>query len=306
LRRLWKPGNHSAAYLLRQGKDKKKGIMRTITYLDGAWSEGNTPLMGATTQAGWLGHTVFDGARAFAGVTPDLDKHCARAIRSAQAMAMQPPVTAAEIEKLAREGVAKFQPGAELYIRPMFWIEDGIMVFKAEATRFALVIQEIPLPGDKGFSAHLSTYRRPSPEQAPTSAKAAALYPQATLALRTAIAAGYENAVMCDIMGNVAEFTGSNIFIAKNGVVSTPIPNGSLLNGITRQRVIALLRDAGVEVQERIVSTAEVADADEIFSTGNYAKVQPVTRYEQRDLQAGPVYRKARELYFSWAKSQPL
>ncbi|MFD2262123.1 branched-chain amino acid aminotransferase [Lacibacterium aquatile] len=280
--------------------------MRTITYLDGAWSEGNTPLMGATTQSAWLGHSVFDGARSFGGAAPDLQKHCQRAIRSAEVMAMKPPVSAQEIEALAREGIAKFEAGAELYIRPMFWLETGMMVIAPEATRFALVIQEIPLPGDKGFSATLSAHRRPTPEQAPTAAKASCLYPQATLALRAAMEKGFENAVMCDLAGNVAEFTGSNIFIAKNGVVSTPVPNGCFLNGITRQRVVALLREAGIEVQERAVTPADVADADEIFSTGNYAKVQPVTRYEQRDLQAGPMYRKARELYFGWAKTQPV
>jgi branched-chain amino acid aminotransferase len=239
-------------------------------------------------------------------LAPDLDRHCQRAIRSAGVMEMKPPVTAAEIERLAREGIAKFGPGAELYIRPMFWLEDGMMVINPDNTRFALVIQEIPLPGDKGFSATLSTYRRPTPEQAPTAAKASCLYPQATLAMRAAGKKGFDNAVMCDMAGNVAEFTGSNIFIAKNGVVSTPVPNGCFLNGITRQRVVALLRDAGVDVQERAVTPADVADADEIFSTGNYAKVQPVTRYEDRNLQAGPLYRKARELYFGWAKSQPL
>lgn len=281
--------------------------MRTITYLDGTWSEGNTPLMGASTQAGWLGHTVFDGARAFGGLIPDLDLHCQRAIRSAKAMAMEPPVTAGEILDLAKDGIRRFPSGAELYIRPMFWIEDGLMVLKPESTRFALVIQEIPLPpGDKGFSATLSQHRRPSPEQAPTAAKAACLYPQATLALREAMARGFENAVMCDLMGNVAEFTGSNLFLGFNGELHTPIPSGSLLNGITRQRVISLMRGAGVTVVERAIRPQEVAEADEIISTGNYAKVQHINRYEDRDLQPGPLFWKARELYFDFAKTQPL
>lgn len=279
--------------------------MKTITWLDGHWSEGNTPLMGATTQAGWLGHTVFDGARAFDGLAPDLDRHCERAIRSARAMAMEPPVTAADIEKLAREGIARFPAGTHLYIRPMFWMEDGLMVLKPESTRFALVLQEIPLPADAVIRACLSPLRRPSPEQAPTVAKASCLYPQATLALRQAIGRGFDNAVMCDMMGNVAEFTGSNLFIVKDGIVSTPIPNGSLLNGITRQRIIVLLRAAGVEVQERILTPSDLDTADEIFSTGNYAKVQPVVKYESRDLQPGPVFRKARELYFDWARQFP-
>lgn len=281
--------------------------MRTITYLDGIWSEGNTPLMGASTQAGWLGHTVFDGARAFGGLVPDLHLHCERAIRSAKAMAMEPPVTAGEIFDIAKEGIRRFAPGAELYIRPMFWMEDGLMVLKPESTRFALVVQEIPLPpGDKGFSATLSQFRRPSPEQAPTVAKASCLYPQATLALREAMGRGFENAVMCDLMGNVAEFTGSNIFLGFNGELHTPIPSGSLLNGITRQRVISLMRGAGVTVVERAVRPQDVAEADEILSTGNYAKVQYISRYENRDLQPGPLFRKARELYFDFAKTQPL
>ncbi len=281
--------------------------MRTITYLDGTWSEGNTPLMGASTQAGWLGHTVFDGARAFGGFIPDLDLHCQRVIRSAKAMVMEPPVTAGEIADLAKDGIRRFPAGAELYIRPMFWMEDGLMVLKPESTRFALVIQEIPLPpGDKGFSATLSQFRRPSPEQAPTVAKASCLYPQATLALREAMGRGFENAVMCDLMGNVAEFTGSNIFLGFNGELHTPIPSGSLLNGITRQRVISLMRDAGVAVVERAIRPQEVAEADEILSTGNYAKVQHINRYEDRDLQPGPLFWKARELYFDYAKTQPL
>lgn len=281
--------------------------MRTITYLDGTWSEGNTPLMGASTQAGWLGHTVFDGARAFGGLIPDLDLHCQRVIRSAKAMAMEPPVTAGEIFEIAKDGIRRFPAGAELYIRPMFWMEEGLMVLKPDSTRFALVIQEIPLPpADKGFSATLSLLRRPSPEIAPTAAKASCLYPQATLALREAMQRGFENAVMCDMMGNVAEFTGSNLFLGFNGELHTPIPSGSLLNGITRQRVISLMRSAGVTVVERAIRPQEVAEADEILSTGNYAKVQHVNRFENRDLQPGPLFRTARELYFEYAKTQPL
>ncbi|WP_395830239.1 branched-chain amino acid aminotransferase [Elstera sp.] len=281
--------------------------MRTITYLDGTWSEGNTPLMGASTQAGWLAHTVFDGARAFGGLIPDLALHCERVIRSAKVMAMEPPVTAGEIYDMAKEGIRRFPAGAELYIRPMFWMEEGLMVLKPESTRFALVIQEIPLPpGEKGFSATLSHFRRPSPEIAPTAAKASCLYPQATLALREAMQRGFENAVMCDLMGNVAEFTGSNILLGFNGELHTPTPNGSLLNGITRQRVISLLREAGVTVVERAIRPQEVAEADEIISTGNYAKVQHINRYEDRDLQPGPLFRKARELYFKYAEGQKL
>src|SRR5262249_8742727 len=101
-----------------------------------------------------------------------------------------------------------------------------------------------------------------------------------------------------------AEFAAANLFIVKNGTVHTPIPNRTFLNGITRQRVIALLRQAKLEVQERTVTFSEVMEADEIFSTGNYAKVMPCTRIETLDLQPGPVTTKARDLYFAWAKTQ--
>ena len=110
---------------------------------------------------------------------------------------------------------------------------------------------------------------------------------------------------MLDHMGNVAEFASANIFIAKNGRVITPIPTGSFLNGVTRQRVIALLRESGVTVFERTVRWHEIETADEVFSSGNYAKVTPLIKLDQRELKPGPFYERARKLYFDWAKTLP-
>ncbi|MCU0895262.1 MAG: aminotransferase class IV, partial [Rhodospirillales bacterium] len=101
--------------------------------------------------------------------------------------------------------------------------------------------------------------------------------------------------------GNVAEFGYMNLFFVGDGVVQTPAANGTFLNGITRQRVISLLRDAGVEVVERAVDFADLLGASEVFATGNYGKVLPCTRLEDRALPIGPVYRQARELYFAFA-----
>jgi branched-chain amino acid aminotransferase len=282
----------------------------SICYTDGQWGGSAVPLMTSDTNAAWLANTVFDGARAFEGVAPDLDLHCQRAIRSAQGLHMRPSVTAEQIEALAREGIAKFPEGTPLYIRPMFWAESGLVLPDPASTKFALVITRMPLPeASKGFSACLSIYRRPSPEQAPTHAKAACLYPLAGLALADARQRGFDNAVMCDLVGNVAELTAQNIMFAKDGVVHTPIPNGTFLNGITRQRVLGLLRDDGVEVRERSIRPAELLEADEVFSTGNHAKVVPCLRYESRTFDAGPIARRARELYWAFAHSrsaQPL
>ena len=277
----------------------------SICYFNGQWGEGPVPLMTSNTNAAWLANAVFDGARAFEGVAPDLDLHCQRVIRSAEGLHMRPTVTAAQIEALAREGIAKFPADTPLYIRPMFWAESGMVLPDPASTQFALVITRMSLPDPvKGFTACLSKYRRPSPEQAPTHAKAACLYPLAGLALADARERGFDNAVMCDPIGNVAELTAQNLMFAVGGVVHTPIPNGTFLNGITRQRVIGLLRDAGVTVVERTIRPAELLEADEIFSTGNHGKVVPCLRCETRAFTPGPIAGRARELYGAFAHSR--
>jgi branched-chain amino acid aminotransferase len=274
---------------------------KAITYIDGVWVEGNPPLLGPLTHATWLSSIVFDGARAFEGVAPDLDKHCQRVVNSAKSMALAPMLTAGEIEELCRDGIRQFPHGAELYIRPLFFAEEGFIMPLPESTRFALTLYETPMPKPTGFSTCLSSYRRPAPDQAPTDAKASCLYPNSARAMREALGKGFDNAVMLDPTGNVAEFATSNIFVVKDGVAATPVPNGTFLAGITRARVIQLLRSAGVPVQERTLRWDEVVDADEVFSAGNYGKVLPVTRVEKRDLQPGPVYRRAREMYWEFA-----
>ncbi len=136
--------------------------MRALTYIDGIWHEGNPPLLGAMSHATWQSSIVFDGARAFEGVTPDLDKHCKRVVQSARNFGLAPMLTCGEIEELARDGVRQFPSDAELYIRPMFFAEEGFIVPLPESTRFALSVYEAPLPSAKGFSVCLSSFRRPA------------------------------------------------------------------------------------------------------------------------------------------------
>lgn len=279
--------------------------LTSICYFNGQWAEGEVPLMTSATNAAWLANAVFDGARAFEGVAPDLDLHCQRVIRSAEGLLMKPTLTGEQVLALAREGIAKFPADTPLYIRPMFWAESGLVAIDPDSTRFALVISKMPLPDpNKGFSLCLSPYRRSTPEQMPTHAKAACLYPIAGMAIADAKKRGFDNAVMRDLVGNVAELTAQNIMLVKDGVVHSPVPNGTFLNGITRQRVIGLLRDAGVTVQERTIRPEELLEADEIFSTGNHGKVVPCVRYESRTLEAGPMYRQARALYWAFAHSR--
>ncbi len=279
--------------------------MTAVHYIDGAWIEGNPLILGPMTHATWMASVVFDGARAFDGVTPDLDLHCRRLIDSAKTFGLRPTLSAGEVLEIAREGIDRFPPGTHLYIRPMLWAESGADSFfvipDPDSTRFCCTIHEAPLPEPGEFSVCLSSLRRPSPSMAPTDAKASCLYPNSARALVEAAEKGFDNAVVLDGNDNVAELATANIWIAKDGAAHTPVPNGTFLCGITRNRLAKLLREAGIPVHERTITWDEVLDADEIFTTGNYIKVLPITRVETRDLQPGPLYRKARELYWDWS-----
>jgi branched-chain amino acid aminotransferase len=286
-----------------QERPKQRDDKHGLHLIDGAWLWGNPPIMGPMTNAAWMASMVFDGARAFDGIAPDLDRHCARVIESAKYLGLAPHVSAAQIFDWAWAGIGQFPPGAELYIRPLFYAEEGFVSPKAETTKFVLTLFEAPMPDPKGFTAHLSNIRRPSPEFAPTLAKASCLYPQSARALREARAAGFGNAVLCDAEDHIAEFATANIFCAQNGIVMTPAINGTFLNGITRQRVITLLREQGTEVIERALTKDDLMAADEVFATGNYAKLSPCVQLEDKKMPPGPVYARARKLYFDWAKT---
>jgi branched-chain amino acid aminotransferase len=275
-------------------------------YHDGVWTDKNPKLTGPGDHAFWMSSVVFDGARAFAGLAPDIDRHCERLVASARSLMLEPTLTAGEIAALCRDGARKFGRDAELYIRPMFYAEEGFILPRRESTRFVLAVYQTPMPPAQGFTAALSSFRRPARDMAPTDAKASCLYPNSARAIAEAQARGFDNAIVVDANGNVAEFATANLWIVRDGVAVTPAINGTFLNGITRQRVIGLLRDAGVAVEERAFPFAEVLAADEVFSTGNYGKVLPVTRVEGRDLQPGPVCARARDLYFNFARSAPL
>ena len=275
-----------------------------LTYYNGQWAEGNTPLYGAMDHSLWLGSSVFDGARAIRGKLPDLRPHLERVIASAEKLGLRCPLTVAEMEALVREGVARFPLDAELYIRPLVFGSEGFLIPVAEKSQFALTLFDAPLPPFTGFSACLSTMRRPQPNMAPTDAKASALYANSTRAMREAKERGFDQAIMLDAEGHVAEFAASNLFlVTEDGKVVTPALNGTFLAGITRARVMALLAEAGVQVEERSVKATELNTAREIFSTGNYGKVTPCTRYEERTLEAGPVARQARELYLAFTEA---
>ena len=282
----------------------------TWTFFESAWHPGNHPIMGPRTHAAWLGTTVFDGARVFDGCAPDLERHFERVNASARTFLLEPCVAIAEWMALARDGIARFAPNEALYVRPMYWPEHGAagggVRFDPTSTRWCLCVYAAPLPAPAGFAITLSPFRRPTNECAPVEAKAACLYPNGGRALIEAYRRGFDNCVMLDMLGNVAELANSNIFMVKEDVVWTPAPNGTFLDGITRQRVITLLEDIGVPVRQTTLRYADILSADEIFATGNFAKVVPITRIEDRELPTGPIYRQARELYWQFAQTRPI
>lgn len=278
---------------------------KTWTWFDGEWLEGNPPLIGPRSHAFWLGTSVFDGARAFEGVAPDLDRHCARVNRSARAVGLAPTMRDEEILELAREGLKLFDRDAALYIRPSYWGEedDPHLVIGADpaSTRFAMTLWEAPMAPPNGISVMVSRFRRPSLECMPTDAKASCLYPNNARSAREARAKGFDNAMVLDLLGNVAELASANVFMVKDGVAMTPAANGTFLAGITRARVMDLLRKAGTPVVEKTLHVEDFLEADEMFSTGNYTKVLPIVRFEDRVMEPGPVARLARRLYWEFA-----
>jgi len=274
------------------------------TWFEGTWHQGNFPIMGAADHGAWLGSSVFDGARAFEGTTPDLDLHCGRVLKSAEAMGLNPKISLEEVVSLAREGVSKFPEKTGLYIRPMMWAREGgpsMVIADPDSTAFAMCLEHRDMPEANGFSVTTTPFTRPMHSMAPTNAKAGCLYPNNARMLREAFKKGFDNAISLDPLGNVAETATSNIWMVKDGVAFTPIANGTFLAGITRSRVLKLLRDDGIEAIETTLTLDDFRGADEIFSTGNAQKVMPIIRFDDKEFSYGPVAKRARALYWEYA-----
>ncbi|NOD35004.1 MULTISPECIES: branched-chain amino acid aminotransferase [unclassified Ruegeria] len=278
------------------------------TYFEGQWHEGDAPIMRAADHGAWLGSSVFDGARYFDGLAPDLHAHCARVNRSAEALMLTPTLTAEQMVELVHEGLQAYGPDTAVYIRPMYWGIDGdqtAIVPQENSTGFAICLEEIPMaPETASVTLTTTRFRRPVLESAVVNAKAGCLYPNNARMLHEARSKGFSNALVADAMGNVAETATANIFMVRDGEVFTPAPNGTFLAGITRARHIKNLREDGVTVHETVLSFEDFHEADEVFMSGNMNKVTPVTALDDTQFQVGPIARRARGLYWDWAASQ--
>jgi branched-chain amino acid aminotransferase len=277
------------------------------TYFEGTWHAGDVMIMRAADHGSWLGTTVFDGCRQFDGVTPDLEAHCARVNRSAEALMITPTVTTEDMVAIVREGLSHYPKTAAIYIRPMYWALDGGdlgIAPKEGATGFAVCLEEIPMaPATASTTLTTTRFRRPVLESSVTNAKAGCLYPNNARMLVEARRKGYGNALVADALGNVAETATANVFMVRDGELFTPVPNGTFLAGITRSRHIANLRADGHRVHECVLTFDDFRSADEVFLSGNLSKVTPVKEFDGTHYQVGPVTKRVRELYWDWALS---
>lgn len=281
------------------------------TYFEGRWHDGDLAVMKAADHGSWLGTTVFDGARFFNGLAPDLEAHCARVNRSAQALMITPTVGTDDMVQIIRDGLEAYDASAAVYIRPMYWALDGGhlgIVPKPDATGFAVSLEVIPMaPQDAATTLTTTRFRRPVLEDAVVNAKAGCLYPNNARMLAEARSRGFGNALVADALGNVAETATANIFMVRDGEVFTPVPNGTFLAGITRARHMKNLAADGITVHEKVLGFQDFLEADEVFMSGNMMKVTPVsafddTRYET-GANANPITRRVREMYWDWAAS---
>ncbi len=246
--------------------------------------------------------SVFEGERVYNGRVFKLREHSQRLIDSATALGFEIPYSLADIEKATLDTVAA-QGFDDAYVRPVAWRGSEMMGVSAQETaiHFAIAVWEWPSYFSpearmKGIKLAMSDWKRPSPECAPVHSKAAGLYMICTLSKHQAEKDGFDDALMLDWRGQVAETTGANIFLVKDGALHTPIPD-CFLDGITRRSVMGLARDRGLKIHERIIMPDDLAGSDEIFVTGTAAEVTPVGRIDDMNFTVGPITRALMEDY---------
>lgn len=243
------------------------------------WREANIHIL---THALHYGSGVFEGERAYGGEIFKLTEHSERLIFSAETLEFTIPYTVAEIDEATRAAVAANKL-VDCYVRPIAWRGSEQMGVAAQQTKIHLAIAAwewgsyFPMEQRlKGIRICMAKYRRPDPATAPSKAKAAGLYMICTIEKHRAERMGYADALMLDYRGRVAECTGANVFLIKDGVIHTPDPD-CFLDGITRRTVIALAKARGYEVQERAIMPEELGTFTECFITGTAAEVTPVS-----------------------------
>jgi branched-chain amino acid aminotransferase len=263
------------------------------------WREVKTHVL---THALHYGSAVFEGERIYDCRVFRLSAHSARLRNSARLLDYELPWTREQIEEATR-AVVKANNLSSGYVRPIAWRGSEVMGVSAIGTTVHLAIAPWAHEGrlsvqakPGGINVTMAKYRRPSPEVAPGEAKVAGLYIICGIEKDRALKAGFDDALMLDWQGRLAESTGANVFLAMSGKLVTPKVE-NFLDGITRRAVIGMARKRGWSVTERAVTPEELADANEVFLCGTAAEIVPVGAIDERRYQVGPMTRTLMEDY---------
>jgi branched-chain amino acid aminotransferase len=263
------------------------------------WREAKVHFL---THALHYGSGVFEGLRAYDGQLFKLAEHSQRLLDGCKFMDMKIPYSLDDINKACIEALEanKIVDG---YVRPLAWRGAEMMGVSAQQGKIHLAVAAWEWPSyfsaearEKGIRLKTSKWRRPSPDTAPVHVKACGLYMICTLSRHDAESAGYTDSLMLDYRGRVAELTGANFFMVKNGDLHTPDPD-CFLNGITRQTIMSLASKNGIRVHERAIMPDELKTADECFACGTAAEVTPIGGIDDMVYKVGPVTRLLREQY---------
>lgn len=237
---------------------------------------------------------VFEGERSYGGEIFKLEEHTDRLFFSAETLDMKIPFTREQINEACREAL-KRNGLVDAYVRPIAWRGSEMMAVSAQKTAIhvAIAVWQWPSYFDpeiklKGIRLDMSEWRRPDPRTIPAKAKAAGLYMICTLSKHAAERKGYQDALMLDWRGQVAEATGANVFFVKDGKLHTPTPD-CFLDGITRRTVMDLARRRGIEIIERAIMPEEMEEFEQCFLTGTAAEVTPVSEIGPYRFEVGEI-----------------
>ncbi|MBD0742800.1 branched-chain amino acid aminotransferase [Streptomyces sp. CBMA152] len=263
-----------------------------VIWLDGEFVPWREARLHVLSHGLHYGGSVFEGERAYGGRVFKLHEHSARLVASAREMGYELPWTAEELDVATREVVA-LAALDEGYVRPVAWRGSDSLRLVAQGTSVHVAIAAWPWPrvfdgGSRGIRLRTSRWRRPAPDTAPIRAKAAALYAIGPLAGQEAEQEGYDDALLLDHRGRLAEATGANLFLVIGGELHTPPPE-CVLDGITRRTVIDIAHGLGLAVVERHLAPDQLACADEVFLTGTAYEVQPVAAVDDREYAVGDI-----------------
>ena len=242
------------------------------------------------------GSCVFEGERSYAGRIFKMEEHHDRLLGSAKVLGFKFPYSREEIDA-ASIAVLEANGITDGYVRPVAWRGSEMMAVSAQQTRIHVAVAAWQWPAYftpearmKGIRMTVADWKRPSPETAPCKAKAAGLYMICTLSKHAAEAKGFNDALMLDYRGLIAEATGANVFLVQDGKIHTPTPD-CFLDGITRRTVIDLAKRRGYEVVERAIKPEELGKTQEVFLTGTAVEVTPVAEIDSYKFQAGEITR---------------